>query len=121
MREAQAKDPIISSIRKMIAHKTLSRRRPNSRDDPELKAYLHQRHKVKLRNGVLYRKVDNSHRPDRNSMQLCLPKSYRKDALEGCHDNVGHFGLDRTLDLLMKIKKTLLRMNRILQMFLSKA
>ena len=33
-------------------------------------------------------------------MQLCLPKPYRKEALEGCHDNVGHFGLDRTLDLL---------------------
>ena len=33
-------------------------------------------------------------------MQLCLPKFYRKEALEGCHDNVGHFGLDRTLDLL---------------------
>ena len=33
-------------------------------------------------------------------MQLCLPKPYRNQALEGCHDNVGHFGLDRTLDLL---------------------
>ena len=33
-------------------------------------------------------------------MQLCLPKPYRKEAFEGCHDNVGHFGLDRTLDLL---------------------
>ena len=33
-------------------------------------------------------------------MQLCLPKKYRKEALKGCHDNVGHFGLDRTIDLL---------------------
>ena len=39
-------------------------------------------------------------RPDRNSMQLYLPKPYRKEALEGCHANVGHFGIDRTLDLL---------------------
>ena len=31
-------------------------------------------------------------------MQLCLPKPYRKEALEGCHDNV--VSLDRTLDLL---------------------
>ena len=33
-------------------------------------------------------------------MQLCLPKPYRKEALEGCHDNVGHLGLGRTIDLL---------------------
>ena len=49
---------------------------------------------------MLYRHIDNSQRPDMNSMQLCLPKKYWKDALEGCHDNVGHFGLDRTIDLL---------------------
>ena len=33
-------------------------------------------------------------------MQLCLPKPFRKETLEGCHDNVGHLGLERTLDLL---------------------
>ena len=32
-------------------------------------------------------------------MQLRLPKPYRKEAFEGCHENVGHFGIDRTLDL----------------------
>ena len=99
-RAAQAKDPAISAIKQMIQRKTLSHRRPSSKDVPELKAYLHQRQKLKLRNGVLYRHIDNSQRPDRNSMQLCLPRKYRKDVLELCHDNVGHFGLDRTIDLL---------------------
>ena len=33
-------------------------------------------------------------------MQLCLPKPFRKEFLKGCHDNVGHLGLERTLDLL---------------------
>ena len=97
---AQSKDPAISAIKKMLDSKTLAHRRPSSRDDAELKAYLHQRHRLKTRNGVVYRYTNNSQRPDRNSMQLCLPKAYRKEALEGCHDNVGHFGLDRTIDLL---------------------
>ena len=99
-RGAQALDPATSAIKKMIVNHILSKRRPTSRDDLELRAYLHQRQRLKLRNGILYRHIDNSQRPDKNNMQLCLPKPYRKEALEGCHDNVRHFGIDRTLDLL---------------------
>ena len=97
---AQLRDPTISAIYKMLAKETLSHRRPNSKDDLEMKAYLHQKSRLKLRNGVLYRHINTDNRPDRNSMQLCLPREYRKDALEGCHDNVGHFGVDRVIDLL---------------------
>ena len=61
---------------------------------------MFQKSKMKLKQGVLFRYTDNRQRPDRNSLQLCLPKAYRREALEGCHDNVGHFGLDRTIDLL---------------------
>ena len=93
-------DPAISAIKKMILNSTVSQRRPTSRNDIELRAYLHQRHRLKLRNGVLYSHIDTSQRPNKNNMQLCLPKPYRKEALEGCYDNVGHFGIDRTLDLL---------------------
>ena len=100
LRVAQSKDSTFSSIKKMLDNNTLVHRRPSSRYDAELKAYLHQRHRLKIRNGVVYRYTNNSQRPDRNSMQLCLPKAYRKETLEGCHDNVGHFGLERTIDLL---------------------
>ena len=99
-RSAQSQDPAISAIKKMIQNSTLSQRRPNSKDHPDLKTYLCQRSKLKLRNGILYRHIDNSQRLDRNSMHLCLPQPYRKEAFEGYHDNVGHFGIDRTLDLL---------------------
>ena len=81
-KKAQGLDPTIGAVRKMIANNTLSQRRPSSKDDPELKTYLHQRPRLKLRNGILYRHVDTSQRPDRNTMQLCLPKPYRKEALE---------------------------------------
>ena len=98
--KAQNQDPTLSAIKRMIRNKFLFRRRATSRDSPELKTYLHQRTKLKLRAGVLYRYTEDWSRPDRSSMQLCLPPPFRKEALEGCHDNIGHLGLDRTLDLL---------------------
>ena len=33
-------------------------------------------------------------------MQLVLPESFRMQALKGCHDDLGHLGVERTLDLL---------------------
>ena len=99
-RKAQSLDPAISALKKMLENHTSAQRRPNSKDHPDLKTYLHQRSRFILRNDIIYRHIDDSQRPDRNSIQLCLPQPYRKEALEGCHDNVGHFGIDRTLDLL---------------------
>ena len=29
-----------------------------------------------------------------------LPQNYRKQAMEACHDDIGHLGLERSLDLL---------------------
>ena len=33
-------------------------------------------------------------------MQLVLPPAYREVALKGCHDEVGHLGLEHMLDLM---------------------
>ena len=38
--------------------------------------------------------------PDRNTMQLVLPESFRKQALQGCHDDLGHLRIEQTIDLL---------------------
>ena len=38
--------------------------------------------------------------PDQNTMQLVLPKTLKIQALKGCHDDLGHLGIERTLDLL---------------------
>ena len=32
-------------------------------------------------------------------MQLVLPESFRTQALQGCHDDLGHLGIERTIDL----------------------
>ena len=50
----------------------------------------------------MYRKNDTKKTecPDWNTMQLILPITLRMQALRGCHDDLGHLGIERTLDLL---------------------
>ena len=54
-----------------------------------------------MRNGILYRKNDTKEleHPNWNTMQLVLPTALRVQALKGCHDDLGHLGIERTLDL----------------------
>ena len=33
-------------------------------------------------------------------MQLVHPESFKTQELKGCHDDLGHLGVERTLDLL---------------------
>ena len=58
------------------------------------------RHKQQfLRNGLLYKKVQfYSH--DQTTLQFVLPQNYREQAMNACHNDIGHLGLERSLDLL---------------------
>ena len=38
--------------------------------------------------------------PDSNIMELVLPEAFRKQALHGCHDDLGHHRIEQTVDLL---------------------
>ena len=71
-------------------------------DSQEMRQFFKQRSKLFLRNGILYCKNDTQERdcPERNTMQLVLPESFRTWALKVCHDDLGHLGVERTLDLL---------------------
>ena len=55
-----------------------------------------------MRDGILYCKneIKEVYHPNRNTVQLVPPGSYRKQALESCHDDFGHLGMERTIDLL---------------------
>ena len=52
-----------------------------------------------MRQGLLYSKV---RRPSENvaCMQFVLPSKYRKMVIQGCHDDVGHMGVARSVNLL---------------------
>ena len=52
-----------------------------------------------IRNGLLYKKCVTNNR-ETGYLQFILPKLFRKQALEACHDEVGHLGVERTTSLL---------------------
>ena len=56
-----------------------------------------------MRNGILYHKneIEEVNHPDRNTMPLVLPEAFTKQALQGCHDNLGYLRIEWTIDLLI--------------------
>ena len=55
-----------------------------------------------MRNEILYHKNDTKEFEclNWNTMQLVLPIALRLQALKGSNDDLGHLGIERTLDLL---------------------
>ena len=64
----------------------------------DLKALIRIKKQLVLKQGVLYRRTTQVNR--RTRFHLVLPPSFRTKAIEGCHDQVGHLGQDRVLELL---------------------
>ena len=92
----QAEDQIICNLIQWYKGKELHKGKDT--DILEMKQFLKQRGKLLLRNGILYHKNDTKETkcPDRNTMQLVLPIPLRMQALKGCHDDLGHLGIERT-------------------------
>ena len=55
-----------------------------------MKQFSRQCKQLFMRKRVLYHKTEMSH-PDRSTMQVVLPTAFRKQALQGCHDDLDHF------------------------------
>ena len=64
----------------------------------ELKALIRLKKQLILKQGVLYRRITLVHAKSR--LQLILPPTHCTKAIKGCHDQVGHLGQDRVLELL---------------------
>ena len=105
-RKFQAKDGVLAFLKEMMEKgelMTVQARDLMCPDEAkmEILSYLRNRKKLALVDGVIYREVlSDDQMPHR--LQLLLPKcgKQRLAALEGCHDEVGHLGLERTLSLL---------------------
>ena len=96
----QAKEQVIPELNQWYRTKELHKGK--DMDSPEMKQFLCQRGKLIVRNGILYQKNDTkeSDHPNQNTMQLVLPTALRLQALKWCQDDLGHLGIERTLDLL---------------------
>ena len=65
----------------------------------ESKKLLHSQSRLLFRCGLLYRKAFDRQLQE-NKFQFILPQSYWKQALEECHENMRHLGIERTTALL---------------------
>ena len=101
--EEQGKDPAIEFIVKLLKEGTLLKRKSAELElnCPQVKPYLKHLKQFQLHDGLLYRKV-YSEKVGKKShfLQLVLPTQMINTAIQGCHDEVGHQGRDKTLDLL---------------------
>ena len=95
--QAQIKDPAICQIIQAIKNKALDTLKIKQNMSSDLKAFLGIRNQFKLKQGILYR---NSQVNDGARLQLVLPLSHRQKAMADCHDQIGHLGQDRVLELL---------------------
>ena len=95
----QMQDPIIGEICKHLLEGTLHKRKSKRGDPDPLKNLLKYRHQLILRNNLLYRKI-RLPKAGNPIIQFVLPSKFREHALEACHNEIGHLGLERSLDLL---------------------
>ena len=95
---AQAKDLVISQIVGELQKKTIGKLKIKIEMPSEMKALIRIKKQLILKQGVLYRRTTQV--DTRTKLQLVLPKSHRTRAIAGCHDQVGHLGQDKVLDLL---------------------
>ena len=97
----QRLDPNLGVIIRLIESGQLFKRKLQGKDSTELKSFLRNKRCLKLYKDVLYRKSYSDNSTTKKTMwQLVVPKLFGERALSGCHDDVGHQGILRTLSLL---------------------
>ena len=97
----QFQSPKLREIIALIKKHKLYSRKIKKGDSSVTKALLRMKGQLKLIKSVLYRKtiLDNSSER-KPRLQLILPKHLTIKVLNGCHDQVGHQGIVRTLSQL---------------------
>ncbi|CAI5669579.1 unnamed protein product [Oreochromis niloticus] len=95
LRQKQRLDPALNAVVTQL--ETGQTPPPSLRAElPELPLLLRELSRLELQNGVLYRKRQTG--PD-ISFQLVLPEELRPMVFQHLHNNMGHLGNDRTIDL----------------------
>ena len=100
----QSKSPEIKEVISLIRKHKLYSRKIMKGDSSVTKALHRMKGQLKLIKNVLYRNtiLDNS-TERKPRLQLILPGHMTTRVLNGCHNQVGHQGIVRTLSLLREI------------------
>ena len=96
--EEQRKDSVIGPI---LAWKQGRRGPITKKDAYPIRQMYKQRNNLVIQHGLLYRMLRHN-RTGKETFQFLLPARFRKRALEACHDEFGHQGMDKTTLLLQK-------------------
>ena len=99
----QGKDPVINYIVQLLKQGNLLKVKPCQleMENPGIRPYLRHLKQLHLEDGLLYRKQFSAEQgKKRHQMQIVLPPQLIPQALKGCHDEVGHLGRDKTMELL---------------------
>lgn len=98
LRDKQQADVCIREVLKQL--ETGEKPPPSLRKElPELYLLLRELNRLEVLEGVLYRKRQEG---AQSYYQLVLPEDLRPSVLTSLHDDMGHMGVERTLDLVRK-------------------
>ena len=97
--QVQEVDPVLSIIITRLREGMLEQDWSKKTDSPKLGQYKREQNNLVLKKGVLYRWA-RPRESEGTLLQLVLPAAQREVALRGCHDEVGHLGLECMLDLM---------------------
>ena len=97
--QAQEVDPILSLVITRLRDRMLGEGQSKTTDSPQISQYWWEHNHLLLKKGVLYRQAQ-CRESEETLLQLVLPAAQREVALRGCHDEVGHLGLEHMLDLM---------------------
>ena len=97
--QAQQADPTLSLVISGLLDGTLEWWQSKSTDPPAFSLFLWEQNHLVLKQGILNR-CARSRESETTLFQLALPATQREVALKGCHDQIGHLGLEHMLDLM---------------------
>ena len=97
--QAQLVDPTLSLVISRLWDGTLGQQWSKLTDPPDYGQFLWECNHLLLKQGILYRWA-RPRESEETIFQLVLPAAQRKVALKGCHNEVGHLGLECMLSLM---------------------
>ena len=98
----QSEDSVINYLKTELVNKTLRKKNKETMkiECSGVEKYFPSIPDLIVKDSILYKKTYTYQGKRSFLLQIILPPSLVQDALVGCHDQVGHLGRDKTLNLL---------------------
>ena len=91
--KCQSGDTAIARVKELVINGQKPSKSASRKESPEVRRYLRDWNKLRLRNNVLYRSTSVS---GQEYDQLIVPRNIKDTILQSLHDDMGHQGRDRT-------------------------